>query len=552
MKFRGYKGFALPTILIVSVTLMSVLVVASASVSGIRANMTAQYYNQIAKNASEAGLAYAKACLNTSGGVVQWSDTKPLRPFTNCYGDTIIDSTNPNYYVSVNGNAKTTFNVGYPSVDSAGRYTVFKASGSVDLYRTSSEVVWRTYKQNSTFMPDYVATGGTNLLTDSEVAKAGSNEVLVYRDITSIFDKYGTVQYTISFDIKSANTSVASTAVARVAPNGTPDAKYTFTYSSKGNVVPVSTNYTRQAISGSVSSFASANPIYLIFDGTTGTGNILTVKNIKIELGTKVTAWTPATGEATILVVGGGGSGGGSVNSFGGAGGGGAGGLVYKTSLTLNTEAPYSVIVGAGGASVSGALRGNNGGNSSFANLIAYGGGGGGAGSGTLHTGLSGASGGGAGYNGYALSTPGSVNPSGQGNVGGQNGATAAASGGGGGGAGGVGGVGLINNAGQHEGGLGGAGKSIEIAGILKNYAAGGRGGGAYAITAPSANTGNGGNGVYGSTATLSGAGSSGVVVVAYLTGSMVATGGDITYSNGYTVHTFKTSGVFTVQSIAS
>ena len=545
MKFRGVKGFALPTILIVSVILMSVLVLAAASVSGVRSNMAAQSYNQMAKNAADAGIAYAKACLDSSVGIVSWSEDKPLRPFTDCAGNPIVDSSSPDYYVSTSGNVKSTFSVVPPSLDDTGQYESLKASGSVNLTRVSSGAVWRTYSQYTTFTFDYIPGGGINLLDYGATERTSSNEFLRYADVAPIFDKYGLVQYSISFDIKSNNTTTQNT-INVYMQNGS-GARYSIGYIS----APVSTEYTRRAVTFTPTlANAALTESYLAFYGTYGTGNIPSVKNVKVELGPRATPWAMAPGEASVLIVGGGGSGGSSATSSGGAGGGGGGGVLYNVALKLNAEAPYPITVGGGGSSVSGGSRGISGGNSSFANLVAYGGGAGGAGSGASHAGLNGGSGGGAGFNGYALSTPG-VGTSGQGFNGGQNGATSAASGGGGGGAGGVGGIGSINHVGQHEGGYGGAGRSIEIAGVSANYAAGGFGGGVHGIYSGAPNTGNGGNGVYGSTA-ASGAGGSGVVIIAYSTGSMTATGGDVTYRNGYTIHTFKTNGTFKVQSIAN
>jgi len=75
--------------------------------------------------------------------------------------------------------------------------------------------------------------------------------------------------------------------------------------------------------------------------------------------------------------------------------------------------------------------------------------------------------------------------------------------------------------------------------------AAGGRGG-AYAVTIGSngngtgANTGSGGDG-FSSTA-----GADGVLIVSYPTGSLIASGGTVTTSGGFTIHTFTTSGTFT------
>ena len=61
-----------------------------------------------------------------------------------------------------------------------------------------------------------------------------------------------------------------------------------------------------------------------------------------------------------------------------------------------------------------------------------------------------------------------------------------------------------------------------------------------------STNTGNGGDGT-GLGSSPAGAGGSGIVVIRY-TGAQRATGGTIVTAGGYTVHTFNSSGTFTVQ----
>ena len=83
-------GFALPTVLIASVVMLTVLTVSVTSVVSVRTALLTQYYEQIAKTAGEAGIAYAKACLAKSGNVPLWSDAKPLRPSTDCAGNETV------------------------------------------------------------------------------------------------------------------------------------------------------------------------------------------------------------------------------------------------------------------------------------------------------------------------------------------------------------------------------------------------------------------------------------------------------------------------------
>jgi hypothetical protein len=235
-----------------------------------------------------------------------------------------------------------------------------------------------------------------------------------------------------------------------------------------------------------------------------------------------------------VLAVGGGGSGGGST------GGGGGGGGVISTVQSLGQTA-YSVVVGAGGAIPGNQAIGKSGANSSFNGLIAIGGGGGG------HSGGVGADG--QDYTGSSVSGLGTAL---QGNPGGALG-NAAASGGGGAGGGGW------SSTGANVGGAGGIGIQSSISGTSKYYAGGGGGGpwGGGGLggggnagdvgTAGAANTGGGGGGGWSYATGNGGAGGSGIVIISYPTGSMTATGGTITYSGGNTIHTFTSSGTFTV-----
>lgn len=268
---------------------------------------------------------------------------------------------------------------------------------------------------------------------------------------------------------------------------------------------------------------------------------------------------------AEVLVVAGGGGGAGNCTTCGGAGGGGGGGLLYNDKYTLSVGST-SVVIGAGGArgavgSNSSTGQGSNGGNSSFGSMIAIGGGGG-----RPQNGVAGGGGGsGGGGSGGSSPAPGSggAGTVGQGNNGGA-GVTSPYGGGGGGGAAGVG----LGGSYKH----GGAGWVLGITGTMVGYGGGG-GGGAYNTEAPGLATAGGGNGnniggdANGFSATPNtggggggangyyrggqgGLGGSGVVIIAYKTGTVVATGGTITTANGYTIHTFNSNGTFTVVSI--
>lgn len=262
-----------------------------------------------------------------------------------------------------------------------------------------------------------------------------------------------------------------------------------------------------------------------------------------------------------VLVVGGGGAGAPNLS-----GGGGGGGVVARNNFLLKPFENIAVTIGAGGT-LSGPVA-SNGQPSSFGSYItAYGGGkaqqrdtpldvaGGGP--------LVGSGGGAASYSGGII-VSGGISTSGQGYNGGKGhgidmtyGSDSA--GGGGGGAGDNG------TAGNHrQGGNGGIGKESDISGVNKYYGGGGGGGSYYNPGLGGAGGGGRGDGGAGTPESASGGtvgvantggggggcfcnGGSGVVIVRYVTGLMKATGGVVTTSGVYTIHTFNTSGNFVV-----
>lgn len=238
---------------------------------------------------------------------------------------------------------------------------------------------------------------------------------------------------------------------------------------------------------------------------------------------------TSAPYNVEYLVVAGGGGGGNGYDS--GGGGGGGGGMVLTGTTAVTPAQTYTVIVGngeSGGADTRSNRDGVTGQNSVFATITALGGSGG-QGSRTFtptaqYTG-------GAAQVGSSTATKGG----GGGGVGG--------AGGGGGGAGGAGGTRVSSSV----AGVGGAGIASSISGSSVTYGAGGDGG----TIANNANGTGGGNntgkggGAGSSTAINSGgggSGGSGIVIIRYL-GSQRGTGGTVTSSGGYTIHTFAAAG---------
>ncbi|MGM9587245.1 MAG: glycine-rich domain-containing protein [Candidatus Limivicinus sp.] len=194
-----------------------------------------------------------------------------------------------------------------------------------------------------------------------------------------------------------------------------------------------------------------------------------------------------------VFLVGGGGGGGGYCS--GGLDGAGGGGGYTKTSkgVSVNTDASYSISIGAGGAAVGGNTAGISGGETSAFGVIANGGGGG------------------AWYGGGGPSDGGSGG--GAGNADGETGGNGGSDGGDGGAGKGSGSKGqgtTTREFGESTGKLyaGGGGGAW--------YGSGGEGGGAAYGESADANTGGGGGGGYssGSTSANGGAGGSGIVII--------------------------------------
>jgi hypothetical protein len=232
---------------------------------------------------------------------------------------------------------------------------------------------------------------------------------------------------------------------------------------------------------------------------------------------------TPSFNFTTInaLVVGGGGGGG--QNGSAEWGGGGGGQVVTASSLVITPQA-YSITVGGGGGS------GSSGSSSSIGSVLSAIGG----------TGSTSAAGGasGSGQTGGSGS-----NPNAGGGGGGDNAGGTAGSGSTGGNGGNGTSSSISGSSVTYGGGGGGAGNSTHGNGGTGGGGSGGIGSGSG--TSGTANTGGGGGA--GGTAGSAGSGGTGIVIISYPTGTISATGGTITTSGGNTIHTFTTSGTWTI-----
>jgi len=146
-QMRAYKkGFALPTVLIASVVMLMVLATAVSVTVSVRSALQDQYYNGLADAAANSGTAFAQACLDQNDNTVTWTDVKPLKPNTDCYGDA---QSGVSPYVSESGEYRTYFVVNEPEVDSSSNPVAASAQGFVEILRESTGIAWRVFSSDT-------------------------------------------------------------------------------------------------------------------------------------------------------------------------------------------------------------------------------------------------------------------------------------------------------------------------------------------------------------------------------------------------------------------
>lgn len=147
------SGFALPTLLLVSIAMITILVASIAAVAASRVSLDSQYYNKLAQQAIESGMARAGECLRGSGFTPQWginAENRDLRPDSDCTGATLSGSWVSPYVVEDIGgssaNLRTKYSIDAPSGTGIG--SSLRVIGTTELVRTSNpNSVWRSYTQ---------------------------------------------------------------------------------------------------------------------------------------------------------------------------------------------------------------------------------------------------------------------------------------------------------------------------------------------------------------------------------------------------------------------
>jgi len=119
----------------------------------------------------------------------------------------------------------------------------------------------------------------SNFLYTSPAEKTGTSEFMQYVDLAPVIDTYGLVKYQLSFDIKSANTT-SNASINVYFQNGS-----TARYAGLSTNVGVTTGYVRHVLNFTPTlSNGTVAQSMLAFYGTYGTGNIPSIKNLRVQL----------------------------------------------------------------------------------------------------------------------------------------------------------------------------------------------------------------------------------------------------------------------------
>ncbi len=142
----GTRGFALPTVLITSVAMMIILLASLSALSSISQALNNQYYQQLAQEASESGVARANDCLGKNGYIAQWSSGSPLYPNTTCSGGSPCTNS-ASCYVVYTPTVRTTFTVSVPSAQASSQ--TVSVTGTVQLLSATNGNVVQSYSSTT-------------------------------------------------------------------------------------------------------------------------------------------------------------------------------------------------------------------------------------------------------------------------------------------------------------------------------------------------------------------------------------------------------------------
>lgn len=193
------KGFSLATVMITGTVMMVVLAFTIGSIYVSGSSLSNQHNQLIARQAAESGIARAQACIIRNSKNITWTSTNPLRPNTDCFGNTISGMSE---YIYNDGKTRSTYLVN-PS-DVVEEFKNVAAVGKLEFLKPNSEI-WKTYDHR---LSAYIHTG----LTFDEVV---FGSLYVGSGINDLYDrdqqgKYGVFQKAVYFFTKTNLGSISS------------------------------------------------------------------------------------------------------------------------------------------------------------------------------------------------------------------------------------------------------------------------------------------------------------------------------------------------------
>lgn len=142
---RSTTGFVLPSVILVSVMMLALLVAALQITQATSNSLRVQYYQQLAAEAAEAGVVKAHACIAAPTNLDKkptWTNAKPLKPETDCNGNTVAGQ-NPYVVGQANAAVRSTFEVGVEGVDNM----MMSSQGVVGRYRNAETTPWQSFSR---------------------------------------------------------------------------------------------------------------------------------------------------------------------------------------------------------------------------------------------------------------------------------------------------------------------------------------------------------------------------------------------------------------------
>ncbi len=136
------KAFTLPTVVIASLTMLSLLLGAFQISGAISNNLRSQYHQQLAYSAATAETVMVNDCM--ASGISTWSN--PLRPSSSCAGMSTQCTGSDACWVVNTISLRSTFSVATPTPSTAS--SEIQSVGTVELLNQSTGAVVATITQN--------------------------------------------------------------------------------------------------------------------------------------------------------------------------------------------------------------------------------------------------------------------------------------------------------------------------------------------------------------------------------------------------------------------